>query len=266
MGNDTRVLEEIVNLDNLRVVLVGTTHPGNIGAAARAMKTMGLHRLVLVNPARYPDAEATARAVGADDVLARARVVDDLDAALTGCVLVIGTSARRRGLSGPALDPRQCAARIAELEDHAETALVFGRESSGLSNDELDRCHYRVFIPANPEFGSLNLAAAVQVLAYELRMAWLAAMPVEEAQRPAPSATAEDMERFYAHLQRVLLVIGFLDPANPRHLMRRLRRLFNRAQPSQVEMNILRGILSSVERPKRRGCGKLGQPEGGEAR
>ena len=240
-----------MNIQNIRVVLVETTHPGNIGATARAMKNMGLARLVLVRPARFPDAEATALATHAGDILAGAQVVASLDEALTGCGLVIGASARRRGIAAPTLDPRQGAARAAEFSDTAQVALAFGRESSGLTNDELDRCHYVVQIPADPAHSSLNLAAAVLIIAYELRMhAHLAAgaPPAASGEKPA---TAEEMADFFAHLEQTLLATGFLNPANPRHLMRRLRRLFNKAQPDQREINILRGVLSSVQGRKR---------------
>ena len=232
-------------LDAVRIVLVGTTHPGNIGASARAMKTMGLGRLVLVAPSVYPSAEATARASGADDVLYRAEMVATLDQALADCTLVVGASARKRGLSSPELGPREAASRLLAGACRAPVALVFGRESSGLSNTELDRCHYTVRIPANPAYASLNLAASVQVLAYELRQALTETGPdPDDGHLPAPAA---ELERFYVHLQQVLLAIGFLDPANPRHLMRRLRRLFNRARPDQNEVNILRGILTAVQ-------------------
>ena len=228
--------------DSIRIVLVGTTHPGNIGAAARAMKTMGLARLYLVGPAHYPDAEATARASGADDVLAGAVVCDDLAAALTGCPLVFGASARRRTLAWPEVDARECA-RQATGHD-GEVALVFGREHSGLSNPELDHCHALVHIPANPAYSSLNLAAAVQLLAYEVRMAVGAAEPAPRAGEAL--ASSEDVERFYAHLEETLVAIGFLDPDNPRQLMRRLRRLFSRARLERTELNILRGILTET--------------------
>ena len=236
-----------MNFDNIRIVLMETTHPGNIGASARAMKNMGLKRLVLVNPHHYPSAEATARASGADDILARAEVVIDLDAALTGCSLVMGTSARRRNLAWPELDPRECALKSAAASAAAQVALLFGQERSGLTNEAMDRCHYLVHIPTNPDYSSLNLAAAVQVLCYEMRMASQAVRqaPEDNAEPPAP---AEEMARFYEHLQQVLVEIDFLDPNNPRHLMRRLRRLFNRTRPDQTEVNILRGILSSVQR------------------
>lgn len=236
-----------MNFANVRLVLVGTTHPGNIGAAARAMKNLGLRRLVLVSPLLFPHAEATARAAGADDVLAAAQVVGSLDQALSGCRLVLGISARRRGIAGPELDPRQCAAQVAESSLQTEVALVFGRESSGLNNDEMDRCHFLVRIPTEPEFGSLNLAVAVAIIAYELRLATLAVSEADSIGPRRPPATAEEMTHFYAHLQQVLLATGFLNPANPRQLMRRLRRLFNRAQPDQNEINIVRGILASIQ-------------------
>lgn len=240
-----------MNFAHIRIVLVETTHPGNIGAAARAMKTMGFSRLVLVKPEQYPNHEATARAAGADDILAQATVVDSLEAALTGCRLVIGSSARPRGISAPELDPRTGMAQVLTVGNDTEIALVFGRERCGLSNDELDRCHYLVRIPSNPDYSSLNLAAAVQVLCYELRMSALSALPAPSPTEPPPAA-AEEMEGFYGHLQTVLLGTGFLDPANPRHLMRRLRRLFNRARPDQREINILRGILTSIQQRRER--------------
>jgi tRNA (cytidine32/uridine32-2'-O)-methyltransferase len=237
--------------NRLRIVLVETSHPGNIGAAARAMKTMCLSELVLVNPAEFPHADASARASGAVDLLERARVVKTLDEALAGCALVAGTSARRRGLGPPELMPRECVQRVyAAAAGGQETALVFGRERTGLTNEELGRCHLLVNIPSNPEYGSLNLAAAVQVLGYEYMLAaGSAPAPVEQDTTPA---TAEEMERLYEHLESAALATGFLDPANPKHLMRRLRRLFNRAQPDQNEVHILRGLLSALQNPKAR--------------
>ncbi|MDX1251255.1 MAG: tRNA (cytosine(32)/uridine(32)-2'-O)-methyltransferase TrmJ [Gammaproteobacteria bacterium] len=234
-------------LSRIRVVLVGTTHPGNIGAAARAMKTMCLSRLHLVSPEKYPCAEATARASGADDVLAQAQVHDSLDAALAGCSLVFGASARRRTIQWPEVDPRECAALALAESAAGEVALVFGREHSGLTNAELERCHYLLHIPSNPDYSSLNLAAAVQVIAYEVMMAGdrPAAPAVEE---PPDRVTAAEMEKFYDHLQQTLFDIAFLDPANPRQLMRRLRRLFNRVQLDRNEYNILRGILTETQK------------------
>lgn len=239
--------------NRIRIVLVETSHPGNIGAAARAMKTMGLTRLLLVNPAEFPHPDAVARASSALDVLEGAEVVPDLEAALKGCVLVAGTSARRRGIGPPELLPRECAARLTAAAGEQDVALVFGRERTGLTNEELDRCHLLVTIPANPDYASLNLAAAVQVLAYELILARGTAPAPAESE--VPLATADELERLYEHLERVALETGFLDPANPKHLMRRLRRLFNRAQPDQNELNILRGLLTALQTPRPRRTG-----------
>ncbi|MFZ5593408.1 MAG: tRNA (cytosine(32)/uridine(32)-2'-O)-methyltransferase TrmJ [Pseudomonadota bacterium] len=237
-------------LSRIRVVLVGTTHPGNIGAAARAMKTMCLSRLHLVSPEKYPCAEATARASGADDVLAQAQVHDSLDAALAGCSLVFGASARRRTIQWPEVDPRECAALALAESATGEVALVFGREHSGLTNAELERCHYLLHIPSNPDYSSLNLAAAVQVIAYEVMMA--GGRPAAPAAEESPDrVTAAEMEKFYEHLQQTLFDIAFLDPANPRQLMRRLRRLFNRIQLDRNEYNILRGILTETQKSAR---------------
>jgi len=234
----------------IRIVLVETSHPGNIGATARAMKTMCLEDLVLVNPAEFPHADAAARASGAVDILERARVTATLDEALAGCVLVAGSSARRRGIGPPELSPQECAMRLAATAARQDVALVFGRERIGLTNEELGRCHMLVSIPANPEYASLNLAAAVQVLCYELMLARAAAPAA--AENETPLATADEMERLYEHLETAALETGFLDPANPKHLMRRLRRLFNRAQPDQNEVNILRGLLSALQGQKTR--------------
>jgi len=249
----------------VRIVLVDTSHSGNIGAAARAMKNMGLRRLYLVKPHRFPHADATARASGADDLLAQATICVDLDEALAGCTLVVGASARLRNLTVPLLDPRQCAEQtLGELVagDGQQVAIIFGREHSGLTNDELGRCHHLVHIPSDPEYSSLNLAAAVQVVSYELRMATnvLSGKDVNAEKEQEitetnaidqePLAPADDMARFYDHLQETLVTIGFLDANNPRIMMRRLRRLFNRARPSVTEMNILRGILTAAQRRK----------------
>ncbi|VAW73879.1 tRNA (cytidine(32)/uridine(32)-2'-O)-methyltransferase [hydrothermal vent metagenome] len=230
----------------VRIVLVNTSHPGNIGAAARAMKNMGLDELVLVDPQRFPSAEATARASGADNVLAKARCVPRLDDAIAAAGLVIGASARSRTLPIPMLDPRQCAELVRQQPDNTLPAVVFGRERTGLTNEELDRCHYLVQIPANPDYPSLNIAAAVQVIAYELRMA--AGMLVEKVEKRHRFATADEMELFYQHLESTLIDIEFLDPEKPRQLMRRLRRLYGRVRPDENEMNILRGILTAVDR------------------
>lgn len=235
-------------LDRIRVVLVETSHPGNIGAAARAMKTMGLRHLYLVRPAQYPCAEATARASGADDLLARAVVCAELAEALAGCTLVMGASARLRTLRWPQLDPRDSGARaIAEAAGGGTVALLFGRERTGLSNEELDLCQYLIHVPANPEYSSLNLAAAVQIFAYELRMAAGAALPEQRAEASEAPAPVEAVEGFYEHLESTLTELGFLDPENPRHLMRRFRRLFGRVRLTESEVAILRGMLSAAQ-------------------
>ncbi|TAL07801.1 MAG: tRNA (cytosine(32)/uridine(32)-2'-O)-methyltransferase TrmJ [Porticoccaceae bacterium] len=233
---------------NVRVVLVNTSHPGNIGAAARAMKNMGLERLYLVAPREFPAPRALWRAAGAVDVLGRATVVESLAEAVADCGLVVGTSARERRIPWPLLDPRECGRRVWQEAAHHEVALVFGREDRGLTNDELAQCGYHVHIPANPDYSSLNLAAAVQVLTYELRMAALAASG--EAQSPdwdVPPAPAADLDLYFQHLERVLVEIGFHDPANPRQTMVRLRRLLARIRPDRMELSILRGVLTGVQ-------------------
>lgn len=237
----------------IRIVLVGTTHPGNIGAAARAMKNMYLSRLCLVAPQRFPDAEATSRASGADDILAAAEVYPTLEQALRGCSLVIGASARLRTMAWPQVDARE-GGRLALEHARAgeEVALMFGREHSGLTNEELERCNYLMHIPSNPQYSSLNLAAAVQVAAYEVMMAAGKPPAEPQAEGEEPPATADELEHLYGHLEQTLVQIGFLDPANPRLLMRRLRRLFNRARLEKTELNILRGILTEAQKRARR--------------
>lgn len=237
----------------IRIVLVGTTHPGNIGATARAMKNMGLSDLTLVNPRYFPHEDATARASGAVDVLETARVVSCLDDALKDCVYVAGASARSRSIGWPSLAPRECAARLCMESAHGTVAAVFGPEKSGLTNEDLDRCNALLTIPTEPGFSSLNVAMAVQVLSYEVRVARLDSIDAVAATE-APPATGQELEHFFAHLETVLVGSGFLDPNNPRLLMRRLRRLFVKAEPDKNEINILRGILTAVEpvEPKRR--------------
>jgi TrmH family RNA methyltransferase len=231
-------------LNDIRIVLVETSHPGNIGAAARAMKTMGLSQLVLVAPKYHSHPEATALASNAPDLLEQAQVCGTLAEALAGCTLVMATSARPRHHNWQVATPRECAAEVARLPPGETAAIVFGRERYGLTNDELGLCQRLVQIPANPDYPVLNLAAAVQLLAYELRLALQ-----QPADQPLlePGVGNDAMEDFYAHLERVILRTGFLDPGNPRQLMRRLRCLFNRARPDANEYNILRGILASVE-------------------
>jgi len=235
-------------LNNIRIVLVGTTHPGNIGASARAMKCMGLTQLCLVNPpAGFPAADVTARAAGADDVLAGAIVCDTLEAAIRDCVLVIGTTARDRSIPWPILTPSQCAEHSLSAAVGGPVAILFGRESSGLSNEEVDHCTGLVNILTNPEFSSLNLAAAVQIIGYEFYRLASGDQPVVSGQPAIPLATHDDLELLYEHLERVMTAVGFYNPAKPRRVMRRLRRLFNRAQLDQNELNILRGFLAAIE-------------------
>lgn len=241
------------SLARIRFVLVETSHTGNIGAVARAMKTMGMSRLELVAPRNLPDAEALARASGADDLLERAGIHETLIDALAGCRLVIGASARLRTIEWPLLEPPECARQLLAESAEGDVALVFGRESSGLSNTELARCHALVHIPANPDFSSLNLAAAAQVLAYEIRRTSRQERGERLQDPPRDLARAEEMEGFHNHLAETLAAIGFGDPVQSHKLMRRLRRLFNRARPDRVEMNILRGILSAAQGRKTSG-------------
>lgn len=237
-------------LSQIRIVLSHTSHPGNIGAAARAMKTMGLGSLYLVNPKRFPDADADARATGAVDILQRARVCASLAEALQGTVHALAVSARRRELAYASADARTAARALVAAARQGAVAIVFGTEMSGLTNEEILQCRAAAHIPANPDYSSLNLAAAVQVMAYEARVAALdAAPPGPGEHEPAPAlARHEDVENFYAHLEQSLLASGFLDPANPKRLLPRLRRLFGRAQLEQEEVSILRGMLKSFRK------------------
>ncbi|MBI5783188.1 MAG: RNA methyltransferase [Gammaproteobacteria bacterium] len=233
---------------NIRIVLVRPTHPGNVGATARAMKNMSLRSLYLVEPEKFPSPEATDRAAGADDVLQGAVICASLDEALKDCHLVIGTSARSRRIEWPTLDPSAGASRLVEGARHGPVALLFGQERTGLLNAELDRCHFVVTIPADQSYSSLNLASAVQILAYEIYRAVLAGAAASTTEaREGRLASSEDMQRFYQHLEEVLQQIGFLDPDNPRLLMRRLMRLFNRTGLDDNEMNIMRGILTAIQ-------------------
>lgn len=233
-----------MNPDNLRFVLIGTTHPGNIGAAARAIKTMALRELHLVEPVSFPHPQAEANAAHADDVLAAAQVHGELSAALKGVQLIAGVTARTRRMSAPSIDVRSFAQRAAAESKQHPVALLFGREHSGLSNAELDCCQYVVHIPANPDYGILNLSAAVQVVAYELFMA-SGAQP--GAAPEAAPASFEHLEGLYHHFEGVLDEVGFLHQRNPELLMRRLRGLFGRARPDQSEVDVLRGALKAIE-------------------
>lgn len=236
-------------LERVKVVLVGTTHSGNIGSAARAMKVMGLSQMVLVDPQCQVDAQAIALAAGASEIALNAQIYPTLEAAVADCGLVVGTSARSRTLEWPMLEPRECGEKlISEAKQHS-VAMVFGRERTGLTNDELQLCHYHVCVPANPEYSSLNLAMAVQLLSYEVRMAYLA------LQQSSQSSTLQEeyprhqeLERFYAHLEQVIMQTEFISAQQPGQVMNKLRRMFTRARPEAQEINMLRGILTSVQK------------------
>jgi tRNA (cytidine32/uridine32-2'-O)-methyltransferase len=251
----------------IRIVLVQPSHPGNIGAAARAMKTMGLSRLVLVAPKAFPHAEATALAAGADDVLDQARIVATMTEAVADCALVLGCTARKRGVALPELAPRAAAERLVIEAVERECALVFGNERTGLDNDDLQRCQAAVHIPTDADFGSLNLAAAVQVLSYELRVAALSkrcqsdlpAKSHSDTVSDAP-ATLEELEGYFDHLQRTLAAIDFFKGRAPDTIMRRLRRLYHRAMLTQREVLILRGVLSDAQRMARLAADRTAGP------
>lgn len=234
-------------LDNIRIVLVNTSHTGNIGSVARAMKTMGLSELTLVDPVQAPDSHASALAAGATDVLHGATIVDTLSEAIADCGMVIGTSARNRTLDWPLLGPREAAGQALAESGNYKVALVFGRESSGLTNEELQQCTHHVHIPTNPDYSSLNLAMAVQTMAYEIRMQWLEAGEQPDTAESEYPLT-EDLERFYVHLERTLTDTGFIIKQHPGQVMAKLRRLFTRARPESNELNILRGILASIDK------------------
>ena len=254
---------------SIRIVLVETSHPGNIGAAARALKNMALEELVLVRPRQFPHPEATARASGADDLLARARVEPDLASAVADCGLVLATTARERDQNFRVLDARAAAQRLVVHSAQQSVAVVFGAERSGLTNEELNCAHALLRIPANPAYAALNLAMAVQIVSYEILMARAAlagagaeSQPGAAAQPHAvPLATAQEMERLYAHLATVLEQIDFRDRTQAgTHLMRRIRRFLQRAELDSNEANILRGILTAVQQQRRR----AGRPRAGE--
>ncbi|ENQ3287109.1 tRNA (cytosine(32)/uridine(32)-2'-O)-methyltransferase TrmJ [Vibrio cholerae] len=236
-------------LERVKVVLVGTTHSGNIGSAARAMKVMGLSQMVLVDPQCQVDAQAIALAAGASEIALNAQIYPTLEAAVADCGLVVGTSARSRTLEWPMLEPRECGEKLISEANQHSVAMVFGRERTGLTNDELQLCHYHVCVPANPEYSSLNLAMAVQLLSYEVRMAYLA------LQQSSQSSTLQEeyprhqeLERFYAHLEQVIMQTEFISAQQPGQVMNKLRRMFTRARPEAQEINILRGILTSVQK------------------
>jgi len=247
----------VLSYPNIQIVLVETSHPGNIGATARAMKNMGLDQLVLVKPHHFPSDEAIARASGADDILRQSRMCDSLLEAIARCHLVVGCSARIRSVKWPLLNPRQCAETVVRASQQAPVAIVFGREHSGLTNEELDYCHFLIHIPTNPDFQSLNLAAAVQVIAYEIGLLILKNQALtsdnsDVRQDDCPLASAYQVELFYEHLETTLREIGFLNPPSCKKLMRQVKRIFHRARLDVTEVNILRGILSAVQGRKYR--------------
>ena len=229
----------------IRIVLIDTRHPGNIGASARAMKNMGLSSLALVRPQSYPDPEATARASGAADLLAAAAVLPSIDAAIAGCGLVLGTSARRRNANWRMLDARAAAAEILAASGDRPAAVLFGGERNGLSNDELARCHALVHIPADPAYESLNLAHAVQIVCYEIMMARRNPAAMDGA---SPPAGTEDMAALYRHVDAVLERVGFMHEGNAAQLRPRIERFLARAMPDDKEVRILRGLLAAIER------------------
>ncbi len=236
-------------LDNVKIVLVGTSHSGNIGSAARAMKVMGLSQMVLVDPQCEVDGQAIALAAGASDIALNAKVVATLEEAVEDCGLVVGSSARSRTLEWPMLEPRECGERFAVEGESHTVAMVFGRERTGLTNEELQLCHFHSCIPANPEYSSLNLAMAVQTFSYEIRMAYLAR---QEQQYPVAEKMEyprhKELEMFFDHLEKVILDTQFISKDKPNQVMNKLRRLFSRSRPETQEINTLRGILTSIER------------------
>jgi tRNA (cytidine32/uridine32-2'-O)-methyltransferase len=238
-------------MSRIRIVLMSTTHPGNIGSTARAMKNMGLSRLYLVEPKRFPAPEAEWLAAGAWDVLQSAVVVPTLHDAIADCHLVVGTSARERNIPWPLFTARESAQQLIGEPQGTEIAVVFGREDRGLTNEELRLCHHHVYIPSSDRYPALNVSAAVQVICYELRMAALeqaGSNPIPLKTWDMPPATVEDMEHFHQHLERVLTSLGFIDPVNPRQTATRMRRLFGRLRPDHMELAMLRGVLSETEK------------------
>jgi len=236
--------------ESVRVVLVEPSHPGNIGGVARAMKNMGFDHLVLVKPKRFPDEEAVWRAASAVDILDHAVVVSSVAEAIADCHFVVGTSARERRIPWPILDSRRAAVQITSQRSMGQVAMLFGREDRGLTNDELKLCDLHVNVPTDDAYRSLNLAMAVQIMCYELRMhALYDALPERsDNDWDAPFATKQAMQRFYQHLEQTLIDIEFLDPAAPRQLMTRLQRLYNRMRIDEMELNILRGMLTETQK------------------
>lgn len=239
-----------MSTESIRIVLVNTSHPGNIGGVARAMKNMGLSQLYLVAPRDYPHEQAQWRAASAKDILDAAVVVPTLEDAIRDCQFVVGTSARERRIPWPLLDARQCAEQMAQASEREQVAVLFGREDRGLTNDELQVCNLHLNIPTSGAYSSLNLAMAVQIVAYELNMVISSSsLTVSKTEQwDSPFASQGDMEHFYRHLEETLIDVEFLDPAAPRQLMSRLRRLYSRIRLDEMELNILRGVLTETQK------------------
>lgn len=252
MADDQALIQLNARLSNVRIVLVETTHPGNMGAAARAMKNMGVSELFLVKPRLFPNELAQSRAASAIDVLEAARVVGSLEEAIADCAWVVGTSARERTIPWPLMEPVEFAEQGVKEAKHHKIAVVFGREDRGLTNEELKLCHAHLHIPTNPVYSSLNLAQAVQIVCYELRMKALSQQGSTEidgsSKWDVPAASAQEMQLFYEHLEQTLSEIDFIKSNNPRQTMTRLQRLFNRSRLDQMEVSILRGILKSIQK------------------
>lgn len=249
-GNEAFALD----LNNIRIVLVNTSHPGNIGGAARAMKNMGLKNLYLVAPKDFPSGVARGRASSAKDLLENAVVTETLEEAIADCSLVIGTSARSRRIPWPMVNPEECAQKLTTEMQGSQVALVFGREDRGMSNEELQLCHYHVQIPSSEEYSSLNLGAAVMVLCYEIRKSFLRLTETEPSQPRFDEeswdrelATVQELDSYLAHLEKVMIRVKFHDPDNPRQLLPRLRRLYSRIRMDKMEINILHGVLTTTE-------------------
>ena len=233
--------------ENIRIVMINTSHPGNIGAAARVMKNMGLKRLYLVQPKTFPNYEASAMASGASDLLSKAIVCDSFEEALDGCHLVLGTTARERKIQHEFIDGREAGLLTAKESKQQQVALVFGRERTGLTNDEIGLCHKLINIPTNPDYSSLNVASAVQIISYEVMMA-LGIQTTHQTEDDIALASSDNMQRFYQHLEETLVDIDFLKPKQSPQLIPKLRHIYNRARLTQEELNILRGILSKSQK------------------
>lgn len=237
-------------LDNIRIVLSHTTHPGNIGATARAMKVMGLTDLALVNPSHFPSAEATERASKASDILAAAPVYKDIVEAVAGCRLIVGASVRTRTLPSRLVTPRELVSVIEKAPDNVPVAILFGTENSGLTNDELHLCHYQVYIPTNPDYSSLNLASAVQLISYEMRLAFseMKQLPEQRVVANEQQISSEQMQGLHAHFLKVMTASGYINPEHKKQIDNRMNRLLSKAQVTESENRLLRGMLSSIEK------------------